>query len=353
MFYMKKVIIIGAFANGYNLLQGQTVKTRIIADEIENKYGSNQVGRIDTYGTLNHIICLFKCALAFFRYNNIIMMPGINGLKIFGPWLAMWNKIFYRKLHYIVIGGWLDNCLNDNPRLERALHEFHEIYVETQKMMNALQKRGFTNISILPNCKNLKILNKDELIYTNTEPYHLVTFSQVLKEKGIEDAILAVNKANSKIGKDVFELTIYGQIGSSQTEWFETIKEKYDLDNPKSTINYGGSIPYDKSTDILKNSFSLLFPTYYEGEGLAGTLIDAFAAGIPIIASDWKYNDEIVKDDRTGKLFPVHDINAMVNILIWAYNHLEEWNKMKILCIEEAEKYLPQIALKGLYIKLI
>ncbi|MFR3494185.1 MAG: glycosyltransferase [Blautia sp.] len=53
-------------------------------------------------------------------------------------------------------------------------------------------------------------------------------------------------------------------------------------------IRYKGMVPFNQSTEVLKNYDALLFPTYYEGEGFAGTIIDAFAAGLPVIASDWK-----------------------------------------------------------------
>jgi glycosyltransferase involved in cell wall biosynthesis len=50
-------------------------------------------------------------------------------------------------------------------------------------------------------------------------------------------------------------------------------------------VVYGGVVPFNKSVEVLKDYFAVLFPTYYEGEGFAGTIIDAHSAGVPIIAS--------------------------------------------------------------------
>ena len=47
---MKKVCIIGHFANGENLLNGQTVKTKIVTKEIIKNLGKNSVSCIDTHG---------------------------------------------------------------------------------------------------------------------------------------------------------------------------------------------------------------------------------------------------------------------------------------------------------------
>ena len=88
----------------------------------------------------------------------------------------------------------------------------------------------------------------------------------------------------------------------------------------------------------------MLFPTYYEGEGFAGTLIDAMAAGVPVIASDWKYNKEIVEDGKTGIIMHNSLEKELLNIL----QEKEQWMRMKKLCVLEAKKYLPSVALQPL-----
>ena len=70
----------------------------------------------------------------------------------------------------------------------------------------------------------------------------------------------------------------------------------------------------DKSVDVLKCYFALLFPTDYEGEGCAGTLRDAYSAGVPVIASDWKYNAELVNED-VGYVYPTMDNTALIALL--------------------------------------
>ena len=62
-----------------------------------------------------------------------------------------------------------------------------------------MEKLGFSNIYILPNCKELKILKENELVYATSKPFKLCTFSRVMKEKGIEDAVNAVEEINKKI----------------------------------------------------------------------------------------------------------------------------------------------------------
>ena len=167
----------------------------------------------------------------------------------------------------------------------------------------------------------------------------------VMKEKGIEDAVNAVEEINKKYDETIFTLDIYGQIDTMQTEWFESLQSRFLKD-----VSYKGLVPFDKSTDVLKNYYALLFPTYYEGEGFAGTLIDAMAAGVPIIASDWRYNSEIVQDNRTG--FLIKNSESLHEKLEFIKSNITLVNDMKKICIEEAKEYLPNIAMNKLIKKL-
>jgi glycosyltransferase involved in cell wall biosynthesis len=96
----------------------------------------------------------------------------------------------------------------------------------------------------------------------------------------------------------------------------------------------------------------MLFPTYYDGEGFAGTILDAESAGVPIIASDWKYNPEIVIDDEIGYIVPAHDINALMERLIYICDNIPQWNEKKYKCLIDAKKYNPSIVIKTLISRL-
>lgn len=344
---MKRVCIIGHFGHGENLLNGQTVKTKIVTKEIVKELGKKEVSCIDTHGGVKALISAFRHALIALKYHkNIIIMPAENGLRIFAPLLVLLNLLFHRKLHYVVIGGWLPEFLKKRKKLTKALMSFDGIYVETNTMRKALEAQGFNDVYVMPNFKDLNILKESELVYHHTEPYRLCTFSRVMKEKGIEDAVNAVKTVNEHFGRIVYTLDIYGQVDSAQTEWFNELKSTFPL-----YIKYGEFVPFDKSVEVLKNYFALLFPTYYEGEGFAGTLLDAMAAGVPIIASDWRYNPEIV-NEKTGYVYPVHDNHAFVTTLISVGNNSDLLLSKKSDCLKEAEKYRAENVIQCLTSKL-
>ena len=123
--------------------------------------------------------------------------------------------------------------------------KINSIFVETSSMKEQLESQGYNNIDVIPNCKELVILDAKTIKYTDTKPYRLCTFSRVTKEKGIEDAVQAVCEINS-MHNDVFaELDVYGQIEDNQKEWFEklqTLAPQY--------IRYKGMVPFTQSTKV-------------------------------------------------------------------------------------------------------
>ena len=345
-----RVAVIGHFAFGKECLDGQTVKTKIVTDELYKQLGSDEVLKLDTAGGKGILLkAPFQCFKALKTAKNVIIFPAHNGLRVYAPLLSVFRKFFKnRKLHYVVIGGWLPEFLQKRKRLAKQLKRFDGIYVETNTMKNALEKQGFTNIFVMPNCKDLKILKPEELVYPTGEPYKLCTFSRVMKEKGIEDAVNAVKEINEKEGRTVYTLDIYGQVDSSQTQWFENLQTTFP-----NYIEYKGVVDYDKSVEVLKNYFALLFPTRFYTEGIPGTIIDAYAAGIPVIASKWESYSDIIDEGTTGLGYETNNVADLIKRLKNVVYNAKYISGLKLNCLEKSRYYLPCSIVKILIEKLI
>ena len=332
---MDKFFLCGFFADGKNIYNGQKVKTHETYNLLKDKFGEEKIDYVDTYNWKKHP---FKLLKNFFikakKADFIIMLPAHNGVKVFSLLLLIAKKIFKCKIYYDVIGGWLPEMTNKNIKLKKRLKKFDGIWVETKSMKEALEEQGFLNIGIVPNFKNITSLKEDELVFNTEKPFKFCFFARVTKEKGVEDAVTAIKAINNKYGKNTAILDIYGPINSDYIEGFERLKETFD-----EGIKYMGVVPPENSVETLKNYFALLFPTYYQGEGFPGTVIDAFSSGLPVIASDWRYNSEIVQDKYTGLIFKCNDINAFINCIDYSINNKSLLNSYKINCIYEVKKY--------------
>ena len=331
----KKLTVIGHYGKDKLFLDGQTVKTKILTEEFVSRFGEDAIGKVDTYGGKKVLPKLIlKTVSALKNSENIIILPAHNGLRVFVPVLHFFNKFFKRKLFYAVIGGWLPQYLQGKKGLAKKLKKFDGIFVETNSMKNALEKMVFLNITVVPNCKKLQILTEEELVYPKGEPYKLCTFSRVMKEKGIEDAVNAVKGINEKFGRTVYTLDIYGQVDGKQTEWFENLQKTFP-----EYIKYGGLVPFDQSVEVLKDYFVLLFPTHFYTEGIPGTIIDAYAAGVPVISAKWINYDDVCIEGKTAKSYPFGEEKGLTQLLEKALTERESLYEMKKNCLKEAENY--------------
>ena len=334
-----KIGIIGHFGGNKQFLDGQTIKTKEINDYIEN-YFHIKTFKYDTYRISKNPFKLIYQLIRVLKNNDIVfVILATRGYKVITP-LLMFLNIFYKKrLFDIIIGGGRYKIYKNNNLITKCSRKYEKIFVETEFVKKEYERKNINNVDILPNFKNLK---KGKIKPTG-DVIKICIFSRVIKEKGITEAIQSVIEVNNIINK--FELDIYGVIGKKYKKEFEKI-----MSSCPNYIKYKGTINYDKSVDVLNNYDVMLFLTYYKNESFAGTILDAFYSGVPIIATDWKSNFEILKDGSTG--IKVKNIDDVVKSLIYLYNNKEELDKMKKNCLKESEKYSPDKSMKKI-IKII
>lgn len=331
---MARVGIIGHFGYGKELVNGQTVKTKTVTEGLRKQLGRENVITLDTDGGIKKIPnILLECINMLKEADNVVIMPAYKGLQILAPYIFIFNLFFRKKMHYIVIGGWLPEYLDKHVVVRRCLRPFDGIYVETKFMKKKLERHKLNNVVVLPNSKDVCILDESELKDIEQTPYRLCTFSRVMKEKGIEEAVYAVKCVNKLYERTVYTLDIYGQVEKGYSDRFENI-----LKESGSCVCYKGVVPFQKSVEILSRYYLLLFPTYYRGEGFAGTLIDAFSAGLPVVASDWKYNPEIVTSE-VGFLYHYREKKQLVNLLLQLYEDDGLVNAKRAACLRKAKEF--------------
>jgi len=77
----------------------------------------------------------------------------------------------------------------------------------------------------------------------------------------------------------------------------------------------------------MKEARLLIFPSiWYETFGLS--IIEAFATGLPVVASRLGAMAEIVEHGRTGLLFEPGNPEALAEAVAWAWNHPREMAEM-------------------------
>ena len=333
------VAIIGHFGGEEEILDGQTVKTKILYSELGNATKWN-IQKVDTYYKDKNPLKLFiDTLMCLMKNKHIIVLLSRNGMKFYFPVLYVFSKIFGTKVYHDVIGGSLDKLALQYRGFRTYLNSFRVNWVESEGLRQRLSSVGINNCEVIPNFKRLNVLENYKVDYK--EPFKFCIFSRVMKEKGVEDAIESIEAINKAANKEICQLDIYGRIDDKYTERFEEI-----MQTASNAIQYKGMVPYDKSVEAIKKYYALLFPTYWDGEGFPGTIVDAFSAGLPVIATDWNCNAEIVDDMTNGIIYPNSEIQDLKSAVEWCIMHKDEVVNWKKSCLQKAKEYQPDSYIK-------
>ena len=156
---------------------------------------------------------------------------------------------------------------------------------------------GFNNLEYCPNVKFVSF--SPQKYHTNGE-LHLVFLARITMEKGI-DTIFSYAEWLSRQSRNDVSIDFYGMIDPKDKEYFEVQVSKYKF------VKYKGVAQQTEIPGILEKYDAMLFPTHYSTEGIPGSIIDAYNAGIPVVASDWTYARELIEDNETGIIVPFED----------------------------------------------
>ena len=326
------IVILGHLGGRREFNDGQTVKTISIYNAL-NKYDAFKVSSIDTYYLKhNPFKFLFDFCYSLFCYKKYIVLLSDKGRKYFFP-ILFFMSICGKEIYHYAIGGRLAREVQSNKKWVRYISSFRYNWLESKELSRQLQELGIKNAVYLPNFKNIGILSKKNMNYTYSLPFRLCTFSRVVKEKGIEDAIEAVKEINFEAEEQLVTLDIYGPVSSEYLERFNSIL------STTSDCRYCGVIPADESVRVLKDYYLLLFPTHWRHEGIPGTIIDSLSAGVPVIARNWQYCKEMITNGYNGYVYDFDKPEKLKDTIIYAINHKEETINMKSNCLEVAINY--------------
>lgn len=335
-----RIGIIGHFGGKEKFNDGQTVKTIAIYDALK-RYGIEDVDKIDTYYIKkNPFVFMAQFVSGLFSDEKYIVLLSSNGRKVLFPILSFMSRHLNKEVYHYGIGGRLAREVSEKPSWKKYVSSFKSNWMESIELAEQLQKLGVRNAIYLPNFKKLNILKEDELCTEYSAPFRFCTFSRVMKEKGIEDAIEAIRDINSERGKKIVTLDIYGPAEESYLNHLKEILKDDDA------CAYKGVVLANESVEALKDYYALLFPTHWKHEGIPGTIIDALSAGVPIIARRWQYCGEMIDDKKTGLVYDFEEPDLLRTRIEYAIEHQDEMVSMKKKCLKRAAAYSEDYVMK-------
>lgn len=320
-----RIYVLGYFGFQSNQLDGQTVKTRNVYDlfrEKEKSFG-HATTYFDTEEFKNKKMTFLKTLITVSQSDVFVYLPAHNNLKFLFPIYLILCKLFRTKMHYIVIGGWLEEFLKKNPFHQFLIRKVDFIYPENKLVCDYLKKEvKCKRVFKLHNFRNQSYaysMKKPEKHYSSDKELKFVYLGRVTKMKGI-DWIFSLSKALKDLNCSI---SIYGPISD---EYYDEFNSKFN--NANNRIIYKGVLNPDEINNELEKYDLMLFPTQYYTEGLPGTILDAYFSGVPVVSTDWKHAKEFMHEKCTIRT-PFNERDEFVQTCIYLVKNPSIILKMK------------------------
>lgn len=170
------------------------------------------------------------------------------------------------------------------------------IFVLNKQSYDFLKERAKSPVFIIPNFVEKTEINDQHMISNTINK--IVYVGGVIKSKGVLD-IIEVAKHYKKA-----EFIL---VGNADTEVIEYAK---NVEN----VTFTGSCDHEKVKEILNDADLFIFLSYFSGEGFSVALLEAMAAGLPCIVTDWAANKDMI-GETGGVVVPVKSPEKVIEAL--------------------------------------
>jgi glycosyltransferase involved in cell wall biosynthesis len=210
----------------------------------------------------------------------------------------------------------------------------NSIIVQGESMKKELATVGLDAL-VLPNFKQMDYLPKlPERARDGVVKFAFM--SRMNEKKGVNMIIDCAKKLNQYGLDSKFCVNFYGAFEDKayQEEIMKSISNMPNV-KYKGILNLREHVGYD----TLAEHTVMLFPTFWPGEGFPGVLIDAMMAGLPVIASDWHFNPDIVDEGKTGIIIPNQNKKALYLVMKDVIENPQKYLGMAKYCQQKAKEY--------------
>ena len=159
---------------------------------------------------------------------------------------------------------------------------------------------------------------------TPAEGNTILYFGRLSAEKGVDDLLRAMQKVPDT------QLVIAGD--GPQRGDLEALAASLRL----SSVRFVGHVKHDQRDSLISHSLFTVLPSHAY-ETLGKTILESYALGRPVVASDMGSRRELVQDGQTGLLYQTGNVNQLTSVLrlLGSRPHLAEkmgrggWNLVR------------------------
>ena len=210
-----------------------------------------------------------------------------------------------------------DLCLEPNPLKRRyraaivglrdlTRVDLSHMLVVSRWVMQRYVEVGFPeqNITVIPEGVPSRIIldvgDLPSLSKKDGDTVNLVFVGRLVPDKGPHVAIEALAYLVGQIGLRNIHLDI---IGSGQSQYVKQLQDMTAALGLDNYVSFGGFLEHAQVLERFAGYDAVLIPSLW-AEPLAGTIAEAMARGLPVIATDRGGTPEIISDGENGLLVP-------------------------------------------------
>lgn len=328
----RRIILIGRINRGHLPIGGETAKNQALVAEL-GKYC--RVIALDFYRNKQRPWVYLQTLWALLRYPDTTIILSTTASNIY-PLLKVF-KTFGMKRHIIhwIIGGEFDKLVKKGRFNLDVMNLAQWHLAQSKQMAETLKKCGLRGARYVPNFRNIPQITQGLVRHSADNRLKFIYMSRIMKEKGVGEILQCAERLNSLSYQDKYAIDFYGRLDESYQEEFHQTIAKLPNVEYKGVLNLNERSGYE----TLASYHAMLFPTFHPSEGIAGAIIDAYIAGVPVIASDWNHNREVVIDGETGIIVPVHNTEILTKTMRNIIDGDIDLTMMAVNAKKEAERY--------------
>lgn len=308
----------GGIAHLYNDLLESTLSTRVDLTFFEsspNKKSFSTTGVFNLQNVINFILLCFGFnyiltetkpeivhiatahGLSFLKNSILIIISKLHGAKvILAPHCSITVFVPKSKLSM----KWMQFVLNKCDGLVVLSNEWLSIIklapnIKIELLVNSINLSKYLLID--RNCLNKKV--------------RIIFLGHIGKEKGVFDLVHAIKEI---VDQDIigFELILYGEtLRPGEMELLRNMVNEFCLDDIVSICK---PIFDDEKIEAYKQADIFVLPSH--SEGMPISIIEAMAAGLPIVATNVGGIPDLVKNLHNGIIIKPRDTNGLANALL-------------------------------------
>jgi glycosyltransferase involved in cell wall biosynthesis len=190
-----------------------------------------------------------------------------------------------------------------NARLRRAMLKASNVFVFSESTRGALLHDGYPGqaMDVLSEAVHVPIVIPPR----DRAKRRIGVVSRLNYSKGVQDVLVAAPRVLRDFPSVEFLIAGDGRYRSSLERFARRLKIE-------SSVHFLGFRP-DPWHQVLPLIEVLAHPTFDRGDSMPLALLEAGAAGIPVVTTHWNGIPEIVRDGITGILVPPRDVIALAD----------------------------------------